>query len=61
MEEGLEKTIQVIKDLDCIVSVKEWTKIAQEYNLLSSISLRRIYNNMTFYELCRYIRKEEKD
>lgn len=61
MEEELEKTKKVIRELNRIVSTKEWVKIARERNVLSSITLRKLYNNMTFYELCRYIRKEEKD
>lgn len=36
------KAIQKIKELEKNVNEKEWNKIAQKYNLLSSVSLEYI-------------------
>lgn len=58
--EGLERTIQAIKDLDSIISVKEWNKIAMQYNYLSSCSLKRLFD-MNFRDLCIKIRKTAKN
>lgn len=52
-----DKTVQAIKDLDKIPSVKEWNKIAMQYNFLSSITLKAI-SNMSFSNFCREIRKK---
>ena len=51
-----ERTIQAIKDLDCIVSKNEWNKIAAEYNFLTSYTLRRL-SNMNFRDFCVKVRK----
>lgn len=51
-----ERTIQAIKDLDCIVSKNEWNKIAAEHNFLTSYTLRRL-SNMNFRDFCIKIRK----
>lgn len=37
-----EKSIQALKEYDCKLSVKEWNKIAKEYNYLSAKSLTRL-------------------
>lgn len=42
MQEEYLKAIQKIKELEKIVSIKEWNKIAKEENLLSSESLKYI-------------------
>ena len=42
MQEEYLKAIQKIKELEKIVSVKEWNKIAKEENLLSTESLKYI-------------------
>lgn len=55
----LKETIQAIKDLDCIPGAKEWNKIAQEYNFLSSVTLRAIYKK-SFYEICKEVRMNEE-
>lgn len=55
----LKETIQAIKDLECIPNVKEWNKIAKEYNFLSSVTLRSIYKK-SFHELCKEIRMNEE-
>lgn len=55
----LKETIQAIKDLDCIPNVKEWNKIAKEYNFLNSVTLRAIYKK-SFCELCKEIRMNEE-
>lgn len=52
-----ERTIQAIKDLDCIVSKNEWNKIAAEYNFLTSYTLRRL-SNMNFRDFCVKVRKK---
>ena len=51
-----ERTIQAIKDLDCIVSKNEWNKIAAEHNFLTSYALRRL-SNMNFRDFCVKVRK----
>lgn len=53
--DNLERTIQAIKDLDKKPSVKEWNRTAKEYNFLSSITLKRLYNK-DFEALCKEIR-----
>lgn len=53
--QGLEETIQAIKDLDCIPNIKEWNTIAKEYGFLSARTLRAIYNK-SFHNLCKEIR-----
>lgn len=58
--DNLERTIQAIKDLDSIISVKEWNKIAMQYNYLSSCSLKRLFD-MNFRDLCIKIRKTAKN
>ena len=55
----LKETIQAIKDLDCIPSVKEWNAIAKEYNFLSTVTLKTIYKK-NFHDLCIEIRKNEE-
>lgn len=52
-----DRTIQAIKDLDCVVSKNEWNKISAEHNFLSSYTLRRL-SNMNFRDLCIKIRKK---
>ena len=42
MEEEFKRAIQKMKELDRIVSVKEWNKIAMEENLLGTTSLKFI-------------------
>ena len=42
MKEEYLKAIQKIKELNNVVSVKEWNKIAKEENLLCSESLKYI-------------------
>lgn len=39
-----EKSIQAIKDYDTKLSVKEWNRIAKEYNYLSAKTLTRLAN-----------------
>lgn len=52
-----EKSIQAIKEYDCRLSVKEWNKIAIEFNFLSSKTLIRLSGSKNFSELCDKIRK----
>ena len=42
MEEEFKRAIQKMKELDRIVSVKEWNKVAMEENLLGNTSLKFI-------------------
>ena len=42
MEEEFKRAIQKMKELDRIVSVKEWNKVAMEENLLGTTSLKFI-------------------
>lgn len=42
MQEAYSKAIQKIKELNNVVSVKEWNKIAKEENLLCTESLKYI-------------------
>lgn len=55
--EHLKETIEAIIQLDNVVSVKEWNRLAQKYNFLSSNTLRKIYGK-NFYILCRELRRE---
>lgn len=56
MKEMQIKTEKKIKELNRMPTVKEWNKIAKEENLLSTITIRAIYN-MPFYSYCREVRK----
>ena len=40
VEEEFKRAIQKMKELDRIVSVKEWNKVAMEENLLGTTSLK---------------------
>lgn len=42
MKEEYEKAIQKMRELEESITEKDWNKIAQEYNLLSSVSLEYI-------------------
>jgi hypothetical protein len=52
-----DRTIQAIKDLDCVVSKTKWNKIAAEHNFLTSYTLRCL-SNMNFRDFCTKIRKK---
>jgi hypothetical protein len=52
-----DRTIQAIKDLDCVVSKTKWNKIAAEHNFLTSYTLRCL-SNMNFRDFCIKIRKK---
>lgn len=52
-----ERSIQAIKEYDRKISVKEWNKIAEQFNYLSAKSLVRLSGNKNFSELNDTIRK----
>ena len=52
-----ERSIQAIKEYDRKISVKEWNKIAVQFNYLSAKSLVRLSENKNFSELNDIIRK----
>lgn len=52
-----ERSIQAIKEYDRKISVKEWNKIAVQFNYLSAKSLVRLSGNKNFLELNKKIRK----
>ena len=52
-----EKSIQAIKEYDRKISVKEWNKIAMQFNYLSAKTLVRLSGNTNFSELNDAIRK----
>lgn len=52
-----QRSIQAIKEYDCKLSVKEWNKIAVEFNYLSAKTLVRLSNSKNFSELNNKIRK----
>lgn len=52
-----ERSIQAIKEYDRKISVKEWNKIAVQFNYLSAKSLVRLSGNKNFSELNDIIRK----
>ena len=52
-----EKSIQAIKEYDRKISVREWNKIAVQFNYLSAKSLVRLSGNKNFSELNDAIRK----
>lgn len=51
-----ERSIQAIKEYDHKLSVREWNKIAKEYNFLSAKTLVRLSNKKNFLELNRKVR-----
>ena len=51
-----QRSIQAIKEYDCKLSVKEWNKIAVEFNYLSAKTLVRLSNSKNFSELNDNIR-----
>ena len=51
-----EKSIQAIRQYDSKISVKEWNKIAVQFNYLSAKSLVRLSGNKNFSELNDAIR-----
>lgn len=53
-----EVSIQALKDLDNKISVKEWNRIADRYNYLSTKSLLRLSNCNNFLELQIKIRSK---
>ncbi len=57
MEEIYLKSIQALKDYDCVLSVKEWNKIAKKYNFLSAKAMCFI-SSSNWNELCRITRKK---
>lgn len=57
MEEIYLKSLQALKDYDCIISVKEWNKIAKKHNFLSAKTMCFI-SRSNWNELCRDIRKK---
>jgi hypothetical protein len=52
-----EKSIQAIRQYDSKISVKEWNKIAVQFNYLSAKSLVRLSGNKNFLELNKKTRK----
>lgn len=56
MHKEYERSIQAIKDYDRRISVKEWNKIAKEYNFLSAKTLT-IMSKKNFSKLNEEIRK----
>lgn len=52
-----QRSIQAIKEYDCKLSVKEWNKIAVEFNYLSAKTLVRLSNSKNFSKLNDQIRK----
>lgn len=52
-----ERSIQAIREYDSKISVKEWNKIAVQFNYLSAKTLVRLSNNKNFSELNNIIRK----
>ena len=52
-----EKSIQAIREYDRKISVKEWNKIAEQFNYLSAKTLVRLSGNKNFSELNDAIRK----
>ena len=52
-----EKSIQAIREYDTKISVKEWNRIAVQFNYLSAKTLVRLSGNKNFLELNKTIRK----
>lgn len=52
-----EKSIQAIRQYDRKISVREWNKMAVQFNYLSAKSLVRLSGNKNFSELNDAIRK----
>ena len=52
-----ERSIQAIREYDSKISVKEWNKIAVQFNYLSAKTLVRLSENKNFSELNDTIRK----
>ena len=56
MQELYTKSIIALKQYDCKPSVKEWTRIAKEYDLMSTKTMC-IISGLNWNQLCRKIRK----
>ena len=56
MQELYEKSIIALKDYDIKPSVKEWTRIAKEYDFMSSKTMCWI-SGLNWNQLCDKVRK----
>lgn len=52
-----ERSIQAIREYDCKISVREWNRIAVQFNYLSAKTLIRLSGNKNFLELNKTIRR----
>ena len=56
MKEMYQRSLQMIKDLQRILTESEWNSIAKEKCLMSSTTLEYL-ENKRFHRLCKKIRK----
>lgn len=56
MQELYTKSVIALKQYDCKPSVKEWTRIAKEYDLMSTKTMC-IISGLNWNQLCSKIRK----